>query len=137
MGTKKTQNDNCVLQKSLETTIFYRLKQLGPDNNTYLAQIITPKMAKLGPDNNFTTYIYIYIYIYICRRVRLQGLIFGTTDFQAFFGKGFFVILGGWEGFAAFMFQKGAFFPNMYVRILPGVSRNLASEATGSAEPVG
>ena len=30
-----------------------------------MAQIITPKMAKLGPDNNFTACIYIYIYIYI------------------------------------------------------------------------
>ena len=52
------------MQKNrLKTTIFYRLeKQLGPDNNTYLAQIITPEMAKLGPDNNFTVYIYIYIW---------------------------------------------------------------------------
>ena len=53
----------CV-QKSLETTIFIGWKQLGPDNNTYLAQIITPEKAKLGPDNNFTAYIYIYIYFF-------------------------------------------------------------------------
>ena len=26
-----------------------------------MAQIVTPKMAKLGPDNNFTAYIYIYM----------------------------------------------------------------------------
>ena len=30
-----------------------------------MAQIITPKMAKLGPDNNFTAYIYICMYTYI------------------------------------------------------------------------
>ena len=46
----------------LKPLIVIGQKQLGPDNNTYLAQIITPKMAKLGPDNNFTANIYIYIY---------------------------------------------------------------------------
>ena len=61
MGSKKTLNDNCVCKNPLETTFFYRPKNnFGPDNNTYLAQIITPKMPKLGPDNNFTAYIYIY-----------------------------------------------------------------------------
>ena len=31
---------------------------LGPDNNPYLAQIITLDKAKLGPDNNFTSHKY-------------------------------------------------------------------------------
>ena len=62
----KTQNDNSGSQKSLETTIFIGKKQLGPDNNTYLAQIITPKMAKLGWDNNFTAYIYIRTHACAC-----------------------------------------------------------------------
>ena len=43
----------------------YARNDLGPDNNPYLAQIITPEKAKLGPDNNFTACIYTYIYIYV------------------------------------------------------------------------
>ena len=61
-----------VCAKNRLKPLFYRLKQLGPDNNTYLAQIITPKMAKLGPDNNFTAYIYISIYIYLSHSIPLS-----------------------------------------------------------------
>ena len=39
--------------------------RVGPDNNPYLAQIITPEKARLGPDNNFTKKKTKYIYIYM------------------------------------------------------------------------
>ena len=52
------------MQKSLETTIKTGSKHLGPDDNSYLVQIITLERAKLGPDNNSTACMHIYIYIY-------------------------------------------------------------------------
>ena len=44
--------------------LYNRLQnKLGPDNDPYLDQIITPETTKLGPDNDFTAYAYTYIYI--------------------------------------------------------------------------
>ena len=68
--------------------------KLGPDNNTHLAQILTPKMAKLGPDNNFTAYAYAYIYILdICWHVHFQGAVLQGFAFWPFLVC--FVVLGG------------------------------------------
>ena len=53
-------------RKSPQTTKKLAKNQLGPDNNPYLAQIITPEKAKLGPDS---TYIYTYIHLWYPRTI--------------------------------------------------------------------
>ena len=52
-------------KKWSETPIFIVRKQLGPDNNPYLDQIITPEPPQLGPENNFSQHIYIYTHTYV------------------------------------------------------------------------
>ena len=42
----------------LEPLLKLAKNHLGPDNNPYVAQIVTPERAKFGPHNN---YIYIYM----------------------------------------------------------------------------
>ena len=103
----------------------------------FLGRMRTAKVDMLGAVEK-KKYIYIYIYIYICRRVRLQGFIFGTPDFQAFFGKGFFLLLwGAGRVLQHSCARKVHFFPTCMCANSPGEFAHLASEATGSAEPVG
>ena len=83
------------------------------------------------------TALCLYIYIYICRRVRLQGFIFGIPDFQAFVGTFFLLSWGLVKALQHKCAKKVHFFPIWMCAGLGTKPAHLASKATGSAEPVG
>ena len=123
-------------QKSFETTISIGEKQLGPDNNTYLAQIITPKMAKLGPDDNFTAHIYIYIYIYW--RVRWQGFDFLNPLFSGHvLSRVWAVVVGAGPVLQEQCATNLETFLTRRCGKMLSVFPLLDPSATGAAEPVG